>query len=231
MTVAVVSGLVTIGLGVGAGALASASHNEPSKDKPVATGEAHPTSTPNATPTGTPETSNNIESLVIPLDATPDQLGTALTAVENAAYGGDLNQASVDVVLNDTTGKGITELLQGVANENVTNVFDAQFVSNWKEDSDLVLAHDFITDRNFGRLQAYSAGQTLKYSLTLKSMDVVSKDASKTVVDITTTEHFKDTNPVNATGVEKIDGVDGTWEYTLVPQGDRLVISQAVIKQ
>jgi hypothetical protein len=92
-------------------------------------------------------------------------------------------------------------------------------------------AFNLTVERTFGRLQAYTAGQTLKYSIELTSVDILSSDATKTVVDMTTTEHYTDSNPKDAGNVARINGAVGTREYTLIPQGNHLVISQELIKQ
>jgi hypothetical protein len=160
----------------------------------------------------------------------PTNTGTDLTTeivqILNIQYDGNLNQKTVDVILNNI-GTTPVELSRQIATQHMKASFDGQYISSWRQDTNLSVFFDYMVERNAERIQGFTRGQSLVESQTLISSSFIRRGPTEVVISVITVDRYNDPNdPANTT---KINGVTGTQEFTLVPQGDHLVIAKQVV--
>jgi hypothetical protein len=221
MTAAIVTGLVAVGAGViGIGAASNAG-NDKTPPKGVETTKVE---TPKVEPSKTPEAAPAYETVVIPVDATAQEIGEAIVKIGNAQYDGNLTKATYDAILADNTGATPMELARAIATKDVKTIMDAQYIPNWQNDAHLPTVYNTLVDGNAARIFNYTSGQSLKETTTLDAVSEIPSITSSRIINIVTTDHYDD--PSDPANTAKNDGHKGYEQVTLVPLNGRLVISE-----
>jgi hypothetical protein len=215
--------LLVVGAAIVITVVATARNNIQTPPKGVVNIKVTPSPINKPTNTGTDLTT---EIVNIPIGADKEELTNDLVQILNIQYDGNLNQKTVDVILNNI-GTTPVELSRQIATQHMKASFDGQYISSWRQDTNLSVFFDYMVERNAERIQGFTRGQSLVESQTLISSSFIRRGPTEVVISVITVDRYNDPNdPANTT---KINGVTGTQEFTLVPQGDHLVIAKQVV--
>ena len=208
---------VIAGSVIGVKAAGDAPKNAAPAPDPKATSQ-----TPEATPTAAVEAIDP-RQFDMPLNATPEELGQKYAELSTATYAGDLTPAVYEAFINDNSGITSQEYAQKVATKNVTALFDAQYIPNWRDDPNLAGAFRFATDANAARVFNYRGPGTLTDSFTLVDAKVLSDDGQRLILAVSLVEHYQ--GIPNDQDTAKINGYESHEQITLVRAADRFLIS------
>jgi hypothetical protein len=225
---------VIAGSVIGIKAVSDAPKNSAPEPDPNATSQ-----TPEATPPSTEQAEVlTVKSLELPATLTPEQLGTTFVQDRRSRWqmagsvGGD--QLKNDWIRTTLADK---DFLAPIIAMNGDTFADALFVSNWRENPDLVKWIEATKANNFAGLQlwlkTYNSGDSndvepFNYSATVESTTVVSQTANTVSISSAATEHTNaDKNRADKLdpGGATVDGnkmtvnttfqlVDGAWKIS-----------------
>jgi hypothetical protein len=201
----------SLAVGLASSALAGCASTEVGAVTPPAATEV--VETPEATPSA-PELTYNYESpsqFDITANASADEIGTKYAELASAISGGNVNTENYDLRFEEDEYIALSpeEYGEELAPENVTPLFDAQFVPGWRDDEELQKMHDFFVKRNAFNVGSNLDG-TLSDSFTLESIEPLPYDLADHVrYRVGLKEHYSTDNIYD----QNVDLLDGNVTY------------------